>query len=319
MLYLTVGLVSSFFVSYDGIFEGFDNDEKNPTLRTGGTNQRLQRQDSAWQIELTAWLAHPNNKDASRRAKVALGFEILSRYRDALHIKLHQCNSEREDLQDQQPPGGGKGFSALLLSVTAPLPNQPGGKNAGSERRQWFPPDRQTEQPQSDTDVENFLLSSKTSDPPQPPPIGCLESHRGLEDLLRVKSAFDLQQMCTERSIPCRKLNRLRMAESILFHDATKASRASGRMPVPRSVGGQEETASLPQPGPWSATGTVRPGWKPETAGAGVCSPSWHAMMPRCALIALSAMLFSGSASSGGEPRSARALGCPDVWYVHAG
>jgi hypothetical protein len=176
---------------------------------------------------------------------VKLGFYVLSTYRKQLHALLHQCKSERGDIAHTSPPNeGANGDSSLLLSVTGQLPYQPIQKGAGRmaqkagvNRRVWFPPERQVKQPQSHQEVQTFLESGSQG---SVPPIPCSAS---LEELLLAKSAIELRTMCSERNIPHgAKLNRLRMAKSILFHDA--ALIADGRSSRGRAEGGDKKVWS---------------------------------------------------------------------------
>ena len=218
-----------------------------PALRNGGIPQRrLQCQDSEWYRELQAWCLLPDNsKDQKKCLTVKLGYQVLSTYRKQLHALLQQCNPERGDIAHTSPPNeGANGDSSLLLSVTGQLPNQPSVKGAGREaqragvnRRVWFPPERQVKQPQSHQEVQTFLESGIQG---SAPPIPCSAS---LEDLLRTKSVIELRKMCSEKSIPHAQLNRLRMAKSILFHDAA-ALAADGRNSRGRAEGGDQKVWS---------------------------------------------------------------------------
>ena len=175
--------------------------------------QRLQRQGKAWQAELEDWKKFCK-QDQIEKDRATLGCAILLRFCDLLHTGMFQSNSETVDPSRTVPPRSGEDCS-LLLSVTDPkLPTQP-----GSNVRNWFPKERQLKQPQTDEAIESFRISAQKSASSL-----SLPKSADLEELLKEKSLDDLTNLCEQLNITrIEKLNRLQMAESILFHRALKS------------------------------------------------------------------------------------------------
>ena len=182
--------------------------------------QRLQRQGDAWEKELEAWKKfQKRSKEDSDRTD--LGCAILLKFCDLLHASMFYSNSETVDRSRIVPARSGADCS-LLLSVTDPkLPLQP-----SSEVRYWFPPERQLKQPQTDEVIRAFPILAQESASSQ-----CLPKSADLEALLAATSVDDLKDQCQKLYItPFGKLNRLQMAESILFHQfAAKSSESATR------------------------------------------------------------------------------------------
>jgi hypothetical protein len=141
--------------------------------------------------------------------RVTLGCELLIKLCDLLHAAMFQSNSESLEIRKLSrtvPSRSGEDCS-LLLSVTDPkLPLQP-----GSRERYWFPRERQLTQPQTVEEIK------ETSEP--------LIKSADLEALLATSSFADLKTQCTEQKSRPLKLNRLQMAESILFARAADPRR----------------------------------------------------------------------------------------------
>ena len=143
------------------------------------------------------------------RERVTLGCELLIKLCDLLHAEMFQSNSESLEIRElsRTVPSRTSEDCSLLLSVTDPkLPLQP-----GSKERYWFPKERQLKQPQK---VEPI---GETSEP--------LIKSADLEVLLATRSFADLKEQCTKLQSRPLKLNRLQMAESILFAQAASKSR----------------------------------------------------------------------------------------------
>jgi hypothetical protein len=104
------------------------------------------------------------------------------------------------------PIRSGKDCSLLLSTTDPELESQP-----GSDVRHWFPEDRQLKQPQTEEAIDNTVL----------PP---LVKSAALEALLEQMSSEQLRAQCKALGIQG-KLNRLQMAESILFERAAGKSR----------------------------------------------------------------------------------------------
>ena len=102
---------------------------------------------------------------------------------------------------------------SLLLSETDPaLPVQPGSDGL----RFWIPEERQLQQPQTVEEIQEAIQDTSLS----------LLKSKNLEALLAASSLDDLKKQCAKLNIqPLGKLNRLQMAESILFHQSTSESR----------------------------------------------------------------------------------------------
>ena len=224
----------SVIASYERIFEGHDNVEDAKDRlheRRNGLGQRLQRQANAWEGELKGWIKYDKNRSTQDVDRVTLGCTILIHYCALLHEQMTQCNTETVDreavvgrsraVQSQRGE-----HSSLLLSVTDPkLPKQP-----GSQVRYWFPEDRQLKQPQSNQTVLDFLTREQKS---QASP---LRKSEDLDQLLTRNSFDDLKKLCTDMDIIPLKLNRLRMAESILFSRCAADSSSKSRSQPPSQV-----------------------------------------------------------------------------------
>lgn len=137
---------------------------------------------------------------------MTLGCKILCKLSDVLHEKQFQSNPQNVRADPKARPDRYKSNSTLLYSVTHPsLPQQPGGTG-----NRWLPPERQVEDAQNDQEVDGFLRAAV-----KPPP-----DSSALDRLLTANSREDLQAMCGKRRINAKHLNRMSMAQSILFHDA---------------------------------------------------------------------------------------------------
>ena len=176
--------------------------------------QRLQRQGDAWRVELKSWIIYTKTVTTVTdvvRARVTLGCELLIKLCDLLHAEMFQSNSESLEIRKLSrtvPSRSGEDCS-LLLSVTDPkLPLQPGSTRS---ERYWFPRERQLTQPQTVEEIK------ETSEP--------LIKSADLEALLATSSFADLKTQCTEQKSRPLKLNRLQMAESILFARAADPRR----------------------------------------------------------------------------------------------
>ena len=172
--------------------------------------QRLQRQGDAWQQELKAWIKYQRSASKEVTERVSLGCAILIRFCDLLHADMFRSNSESLEIRNRSRTLPSRDYTdcSLLLSVTDPdLPEQPGSGGV----RYWFPPERQCKQPQTEEPIPS---SEQASSP--------LLISADLQALLEKSSFDDLQERCKQLQItPFGKLNRLRMAESILFHTHT--------------------------------------------------------------------------------------------------
>ena len=180
--------------------------------------QRLQRQGDAWRQERDAWINYQRTIQSGATpeeiARVSLGCDILIGFCDLLHADMFRSNSESLEIRNQTRtlPTRDCIDCSLLLSVTDPnLPKQPGGGGL----RYWFPQERQLKQPQTEEPIP-------TSEQASPPVLNSAD----LEALLENSSFEDLEKQCKQLQItPFGKLNRLRMAESILFHQSAGISR----------------------------------------------------------------------------------------------
>ena len=175
--------------------------------------QRLQRQGDAWQQELKAWIKYQRSASKVVTERVSLGCAILIRFCDLLHADMFRSNSESLEIRNQTRtlPTRDCIDCSLLLSVTDPnLPKQPGGGGV----RYWFPPDHAHSGRRA-----RAVGRLGTSLPP-------VLNSADLEALLEKSSFEDLEKQCKQLQItPFGKLNRLRMAESILFHQSAGISR----------------------------------------------------------------------------------------------
>ena len=169
--------------------------------------QRLQRQGDAWRSELADWIKYDPKREKVDVDRVTLGCEILIRYCDLLYVEMFLSNSESMEIRNGAAPIRSGKDCSLLLSTTDPeLESQP-----GSDVRHWFPEDRQLKQPQTEEAIDNTVL----------PP---LVKSAALEALLEQMSSEQLRAQCKALGIQG-KLNRLQMAESILFEQAAGNSR----------------------------------------------------------------------------------------------
>ena len=176
--------------------------------------QRLQRQGDAWRQERDAWINYQRTIQSGATpeeiARVSLGCDILIGFCDLLHADMFRSNSESLEIRNRSRTLPSRDYTdcSLLLSVTDPdLPEQPGSGGV----RYWFPPERQCKQPQTEEPIPS---SEQASSP--------LLISADLQALLEKSSFDDLQERCKQLQItPFGKLNRLRMAESILFHTHT--------------------------------------------------------------------------------------------------
>jgi hypothetical protein len=168
--------------------------------------QRLQRQGDAWRSELDGWI-NLEKREKVKVDRVTLGCNILIKFCDLLHAEMFLSNSESLEIRNgtQQVPSRSGRDCSLLLSTTDKLPKQPGG-----DVRHWFPPARQLKQPQTEEAIDNTVL----------PPL----KSAALEELLEQMSSEQLRAECRAMGIQG-KLNRLQMAESILFKRAAGNSR----------------------------------------------------------------------------------------------
>ena len=183
--------------------------------------QRLQRQGNAWRQELACRIRYPQMTPVEE-ARATLGCTLLIKLCDLLHARMFQSNSESLAIGPSTvvPPRGG-GDCSLLLSVTdSDLPLQP-----GSPTRYWFPKERQFRQPQT----ENAILEVQHSASSLP-----LPKSADLEALLATRSFDELKEQCKElRCVPAKKkLNRLQMAQSILFAQAATSASKSRKQTV---------------------------------------------------------------------------------------
>ena len=198
--------------SYEKIFEGHDEgvsgEDPKAQLRNG-VGQRLQRQGNAWKGELRDWIKHRKPQQVEE-GRVTLGCDLLIEFCDLLHTQMFQSNSETVDRCQIVPARSGADCS-LLISVTDPtLPKQP-----GSVVRYWFPPERQLKQPQTEEAVRGVQQSASSLSLPR---------SDALEALLKTSSFNDLKQQCERLEIThFGKLNRLQMAESILFQTSCES------------------------------------------------------------------------------------------------
>ena len=177
--------------------------------------QRLQRQGNAWQSELDAWV-NVCKPGPVEEARARLGCGILIKFCDLLHARMFESNSESLAIRDrsQTVPHRNGIDCSLLLSVTDKLPSQTGSDG----NRYCFPIERQLKQPQMDEDITRLTDASSPS----------LLKSAALEELLTENSFDGLKRKCEGLGITALgKLNRLRMAESILFHQSARQSRQS--------------------------------------------------------------------------------------------
>ena len=177
--------------------------------------QRLQRQGNAWQSELECWI-RVRTQDPVEVARARLGCCILIKFCDLLHEGMFQSNSESWKIRKgSQTVSHRNGIDcSLLLSVTDKLPSQTGSDG----NRYCFPIERQLKQPQMDEDITRLTDASSPS----------LLKSAALEELLTENSFDGLKRKCEGLGITALgKLNRLRMAESILFHQSARQSRQS--------------------------------------------------------------------------------------------
>jgi hypothetical protein len=209
-------------VRYEKIFEGHDegaSPKDTSAERRNGTGQRLQRQGNCWESELEAWKKYYRGKGKQIRRtqddfdRMDLGCALLIELTNLLHADMYQSNSETLNPAQKTPPRRAEDCS-LLLSVTDPaMPYQP-----GSDVRYWLPEDRQLKQPATDAVIRDFLAARRQRDP------ASSEIHpksAQLEAMLSTLSLDALEQRCKQlKSPPVRKLNRLQMAECILFDES---------------------------------------------------------------------------------------------------
>jgi len=180
-----------------------------------GAGQRLQRQGDAWQTELNAWIKY-RKRDPVEEARATLGCRILTEFCDLLHIEMFQSNSESLEIRNrsQTAPCRNNKDCSLLLSVTnGSLPPQLGSTGV----RYCFPDHLQLQQPQTEEEITTWTAASSPS----------LPKSAALEALLKENSFDDLKTKCEISGLPPGKLNRLRMAESILFHESADQRRQS--------------------------------------------------------------------------------------------
>ena len=166
-----------------------------------------------WLVGRTwSWLCYPSQ---------VLGCAILLKFCDLLHASLFYSNSETVDWSRIAPARSGTDCSLLLSVTDLKLPLQP-----SSDVRYWFPPDGNLKQPQTDEVIRAFPILAQESASSQ-----CLPKSADLEALLAATSVDDLKDQCQKLYItPFGKLNRLQMAESILFHQfAAKSSESATR------------------------------------------------------------------------------------------
>ena len=176
--------------------------------------QRLQRQGNAWQTELNAWIKY-RKRDPVEEARATLGCRILTEFCDLLHIEMFQSNSESSAIRNGSqtvPFRHGKDCSLLLSVTNCKLPPQLGSTGL----RYCFPDHLQLQQPQTEEEITTWTAASSPS----------LPKSAALEALLEENSFDALKMKCAELQIPG-KLNRLRMAESILFHESADQPRQS--------------------------------------------------------------------------------------------
>ena len=182
--------------------------------------QRLQRQGNAWQTELNAWIKYRNPGPVEKEQAI-LGCRILIEFCDLLHAEMFQSNSESLVIRNrsQTVPFRNGIDCSLLLSVTnGRLPVQPGANGL----RYCFPDRLQLQQPQTEAEITTWAAASSPSLPKS--------ESAALEALIEENSFDDLKRKCEELQIsglPPGKLNRLRMAESILLHQSADQSRQS--------------------------------------------------------------------------------------------
>ena len=176
--------------------------------------QRLQRQGNAWQTELNAWIKY-RERDPVEEARAILGCRILIEFCDLLHAEMFQSNSESLAIRNGSqtvPFRHGKDCSLLLSVTNGRLPPQLGSTGL----RYCFPDHLQLQQPQTEEEITTWTAASSPS----------LPKSAALEALLEENSFDALKGKCAELQIPG-KLNRLRMAESILFHESADQRRQS--------------------------------------------------------------------------------------------
>ena len=178
--------------------------------------QRLQRQGNAWQTELNAWIKY-RKRDPVEEARAILGCRILIEFCDLLHAEMFYSNSESLAIRNrsQTVPSRNGIDCSLLLSVTnGGLPPQLGSNGL----RYCFPDHLQLQQPQTEEEITTWAAAASPSLP---------KSAQAALEALVEKNSFDaLKEKCAELQIPG-KLNRLRMAESILFHESADQRRQS--------------------------------------------------------------------------------------------
>jgi len=181
-----------------------------------GAGQRLQRQGDAWQTELNAWIKY-RKRDPVEEARATLGCRILTEFCDLLHAEMFYSNSESLAIPNrcQAVPFRNGIDCSLLRSVTnGRLPLQLGSNGL----RYCFPDRLQLQQPQTEEEITTWTASAASSP--------SLPKSAALEALLEENSFDALKTKCAELQIPG-KLNRLRMAESILFHESADQRRQS--------------------------------------------------------------------------------------------
>jgi len=182
--------------------------------------QRLQRQGNAWQTELNAWIKY-RNPGPVEKARAILGCRILIEFCDLLHAGMFQSNSESLAIRNGSqtvPFRHGKDCSLLLSVTNCKLPSQLGSTGV----RYCFPDHLQLQQPQTEEEITTWAAAASPSLPKS--------AQAALEALLEENSFDALKTKCAELQIPG-KLNRLRMAESILFHESADQPRQS---PAPK-------------------------------------------------------------------------------------
>jgi hypothetical protein len=130
---------------------------------------------------------------------------------------MFQSNSESLEIRNrsQTAPCRNNKDCSLLLSVTnGSLPPQLGSTGV----RYCLPGRLQLQQPQTEEEITTWAAAAS---PSLPKP-----AQAALEALLEENSFDALKTKCAELQIPG-KLNRLRMAESILFHESADQRRQS--------------------------------------------------------------------------------------------
>jgi hypothetical protein len=176
--------------------------------------QRLQRQGHAWETELDAWIQY-RKRDPVEEARAILGCRILIAFCDLLHAQMFQSNSESLAIRNRSrtvPFRNGIDCSLLLSVTDGGLPAQHGSTGL----RYCFPDHLQLQQPQTEEDITTWAAAASPS----------LPKSAALETLLEENSFDALKRKCAELQIPG-KLNRLRMAERILFHEPADQPRQS--------------------------------------------------------------------------------------------